>query len=310
LSSPDISVVVCTYNRAALLKLALRSLFSQRAAGVSFEILVIDNNSTDDTPAVVASLVSESPVQLSHIPERQQGNAYARNAGVRNARAPIVAFIDDDVVADENWLRVMKSAFDRKPQLSFVGGRVLPVWESEPPSWLTASHWAPLALLDYGNDQLKISGKTPRGLLTANIGFRRELFEKVSGFSTALQRVKGAIGSMEDTEFLMRVCRSGNEGMYVPELITRAYIDPERLTKNYHRRWHTGHGHFYGVMNDPEFERSSFRLFGVPSHLYKQAAADALQWGSKRLSGNSDAAFEIECRLRFFHGFFRQRRRS
>jgi len=306
---PDISVVVCTYNRAALLREALRSLFAQKVRDFTFEIVVVDNNSSDDTPAMVESLKTESPVNLHYVRESRQGNAYARNAGVAQAEASIVAFIDDDCIADENWLATIKSAFDRDPDLAFVGGRVLPVWESEPPSWLKASHWAPLALLDYGAEQRKISGQKPLGLLTANIAVRKEVFDELGGFLASLQRVKGSIGSMEDHEFLQRICRSGRRGLYLPDLITWAGVDPERMSKAYHRRWHTGHGHFYAVLNDPEWERSKFRIAGVPSHLYKATAKQAVSWCSKLLTGKTDAAFESECHLRFFYGFFRQRRK-
>ena len=304
---PDISVVVCTYNRAVLLREALRSLFAQQGENLGFEIVVVDNNSSDDTPATVKSLESESPVPLHYFRESRQGNAYARNAGVEQAAGSIVAFLDDDCTADENWIATIKSAFDRDPELAFVGGRVLPVWESEPPSWLNTAHWAPLALLDYGTEEREISGQTPLGLLTANIAVRKEVFEQLGGFLASLQRVKGSIGSMEDHEFLLRICRGGKRGLYLPELITWAGVDPGRMTKAYHRRWHTGHGHFYAVFNDPEWERSKFHLAGVPSHLYNEAARHAVIWCSKVLSGKRDAAFESECRLRFFYGFFLQR---
>src|SRR5262245_35900641 len=110
---PDISVVVCTYNRAALLREALRSLFAQKLEDLSYEIIVVDNNSSDDTPARVESLKSESPVPLHYFRESRQGNAYARNAGVEQAAASIIAFLDDDCTADENWIAMIKSAFDR-----------------------------------------------------------------------------------------------------------------------------------------------------------------------------------------------------
>jgi hypothetical protein len=172
---------------------------------------------------------------------------------------------------------------------------------------LTEEHWAPLALLDYGPEPLDIEGQSPRGLLTANIAIRREVFAEVGGFLTSLQRVKGTIGSMEDHEFLMRMCRSGKRGKYLPDLITWAWVDPERMTKEYHRRWHTGHGHFYAVMKDPEWERSSFRFLGVPGHLYRETVRNAGRWLTNVLSGNGDAAFVSEVRVRFFRGFFKAR---
>jgi glycosyltransferase involved in cell wall biosynthesis len=306
-NSPDISVVVCTYNRAELLPRALESLFAQKAA-CAFEVLVVDNNSTDNTPSVVESLQRKAPITVRYISEPRQGNAYARNTGVEQAHASIVAFLDDDVVADENWIQTIKSAFDRDPQLSFVGGKVLPLWDGNPPSWLTRSQWAPLALLDYGDEEKEIAGQTPLGLLTANIAFKKEVFDDVGRFSASVQRVKDSIGSMEDTEFLMRVCRGGRTGRYLPDLITWASIDPERLTKAYHRRWHTGNGYFYAVMKDPEWERSRLTIGGVPGHLYRETAKNAAIWLTRVLSGKTDEAFVNECCLRFFRGFVKQRR--
>lgn len=273
----------------------------------TFEIVIVDNNSRDDTKAVVDSLIAEHPGKLRYVFESKQGNAHARNCGVDASKGDLIAFVDDDVTVDSNWLNSAVQVLDSRSDLSFVGGRVLPQWSGRPPSWVTEEHWAPLALLDYGNEELPISGMNPRGLLTANLAMRRSVFEEVGNFLPELQRVKNRIGSMEDHEFLLRVCRSGRHGVYLPQMITLAPVEVERLTKSYHRRWHTGHGHFYAVMRDPEFERSKFSLMGVPSHLYKQTVTDAASWILKTLSGDASAAFERECRMRFFAGFFLQR---
>jgi GT2 family glycosyltransferase len=220
-----------------------------------------------------------------------------------------VAFLDDDCSVQEDWLANIKAAFEREPEVAFVGGRVLPTWEREPPSWLNDAHWAPLALLDYGTEERRISGRDPIGLLSANLAVRRAVFQELGGFSPAVQRVKGGIGSMEDHELVVRMCRSGRWGLYLPGLIAWASVGSERMTKAYHRRWHTGHGHFYGLLNDPEWERARFRLAGVPSHVYRETAKQAVAWCSRVLRGDIDAAFESECRLRFFYGFVRQRHR-
>src|SRR5918992_1814211 len=221
INEPEVSVIIPTYNRSALLRDAVNSVLGQDSR-ITFEIIIVDNNSKDDTAAVVRSLMEQHPGRLSYVVETEQGNAYARNRGVREARAPIIAFIDDDVTVERNWLTSLKNALDANPDLSFVGGKVLPEWTTPPPSWLTPDHWSPLAVLDYGPDELVIGGNSPRGLLTANIAFRRSVFDEVGTFSPHLQRVKDAIGSMEDTEFLLRVCRSGKQGMYLPGMVARA----------------------------------------------------------------------------------------
>ena len=308
-SDTDVSVVIPTYNRSALLRDAVESVLAQEFAG-PFEIVIVDNNSQDDTETVARHLVNAHQGKVQYVRETQQGNAHARNLGVRTARGAVIAFIDDDVSVERDWLATLWNALDSRAELSFVGGRVLPEWTGPPPSWLTQEHWSPLALLDYGPDELVISGDSPRGLLTANIAFRRSVFDEVGSFSPHLQRVKNMIGSMEDTEFLLRVCRSGRHGLYLPQMIAKAPVEVERLSKTYHRRWHTGHGHFYAVMRDAQWERSSFNLAGVPGHLYKQTLTHGLNWLKTIVTGNTDAAFTHECHLRFFRGFVRERRRQ
>ncbi len=305
-TEPEVSVVIPTYNRSAMLRDTVNSVLQQDCR-CTFEIVIVDNNSRDDTRAVVESLIAQHPGKVRYVVESKQGNAHARNCGVEAARGAIIAFVDDDVTVESDWLQSAIDVLNTRKDLSFVGGRVLPKWNGPPPSWVTTQHWAPLALLDYGNEELPIAGLNPRGLLTANLAMRRTVFEEAGMFLPDLQRVKDRIGSMEDHEFLLRVCRSGKQGIYTPRMTAIAPVEVERLTKSYHRRWHTGHGYFYAVMGDPEFERSKFNLMGVPSHLYKQTAADAVNWVLKTLSGSEAAAFERECRLRFFYGFVLQR---
>ena len=302
---PDLSVVICTYNRHELLRSALDALLQQSPPDFSYEVVVVDNNSTPETRAVVEE-VAQRDARVRYVRETRQGNAHARNTGVAEARAPLIAYLDDDVTVRENWVEIIKTTF-AETKADFIGGRVLPRWEEPPPSWLSVKNWAPVAAVDYGDASLLLSNDNPLCLLTANIVFRSEVFEKFGGFSANVQREKDTIGSLEDHEFLMRLFRAGIVGLYVPEMIVDAHVGRERMTKSYHRRWHTGHGHFYAVMNDPDWEQSRFRLAGVPSHLYKETARNALAWLSRILKGDTDAAFENECRMRFFRGFFRQR---
>lgn len=303
---PEISVVICTYNRPELLRLALTTLLRQSPGNVTYEVVVVDNNSTPETLAVVEE-IAQSDARVRYVRETRQGNAYARNTGVAEARAPIVAFLDDDVTVRDHWVELIPRTFS-ETNADFIGGKVLPRWEAPPPSWLGEANWAPIAALDYGDASFSITADHPLCLLTANIAFKKKVFAQHGEFSAAVQRTGDSIGSLEDHEFLMRLLRAGVTGLYVPEMIVDAYVGSERMTKEYHRRWHTGHGHFYAVMKDPEWERSSYRLLGVPGHLYRDTARHAFIWFSRLLTGKTDAAFVSECRLRFFRGFLRQRR--
>lgn len=301
---PDLSVVICTYNRHELLRLALETLLRE-PAHFSYEVIVIDNNSTPETRAVVDEFAHKD-ARIRYIREPRQGNAYARNTGVEQSRAPIIAFLDDDVTVCPGWLELIPRTFSAT-KADFIGGKVLPRWEQPPPSWLGVTNWAPIAALDYGDESFSITAANPLCLLTANIAFRKEVFQKFGGFLASVQRSGDSIGSLEDHEYLTRILRAGVTGLYVPEMVVDAYVGSDRMTKNYHRRWHTGHGHFYAIMNDPEWERSSYRLLGVPGHLYRETVKNAFVWFSRLLRGQTDAAFANECRLRFFRGFIRQR---
>jgi glycosyltransferase involved in cell wall biosynthesis len=307
IKSPELSIVICTYNRHELLRLALNTLLQQLPANFACEVIVIDNNSTPETRSVVEGL-AKSDSRIRYIRETRQGNAYARNTGVKEARAPVIAFLDDDVTVRQHWVEIIQRTF-AEANVDFIGGKVLPRWEQPPPSWLSTTNWAPIAALDYGDEPFAITSENPLCLLTANIAFRKEVFEKHGGFSADVQRAGDNIGSLEDHEYLTRLFRAGVSGLYIPEMIVDAYVGIDRMTKTYHRRWHMGHGHFYAIMNDPEWERSSFRVAGVPGHLYRETAKNVLVWFSRMLNGNSDEAFVNECRLRFFQGFFKQRTR-
>ncbi len=306
----DVSVIISTYNRCDLLPIALASIFEQDSGAVNYEVIVVDNNSTDRTRQVVESFVERANVNLNYIFEEKQGLSYARNAGIAAARAPIVAFTDDDVYVSPDWVANIKKIFDQHPEIGCVGGKVLPQWSNEPPSWLTNDHWTPLALLDYGDSSFYVNTDRPICLIGANMAFRREVFERIGVFAPELQRVKGTIGSMEDFEFELRFYQSGGQGLYEPSLRVLSPVDLERLKKTYHRRWHTGHGRFYAMLRNEKAEQASARLFDVPSHIYRQALVDAVYWLKYSLQRQEAKAFLHETHLRFFKEFFHERRKE
>jgi glucosyl-dolichyl phosphate glucuronosyltransferase len=300
-----------TYNRGALLEDALRSVLAQDPASTPpFEFLVVDNNSTDQTRETIARFAAADS-RVQYVFEPQQGVSFGRNAGIRRARAALIAFTDDDVRVEKDWVAAILRAFAEHPDADVVGGRVLPVWPAAPPAWLTRDHWAPLALADYGDAPVAVTTTNPICLVGANIAFRRDVFDSVGVFAADFQRVKDGIGSLEDHEFLLRVLRSGRTGIYDPRLMVRAEVQSNRLECAYHRRWHTGHGHFHALMRSEEMERTHVgTLFGVPGHLYRQVLGDLVGWVRAKAAGDPARAFHHEFRLRFFRGFFRTRRRE
>jgi len=297
---PTLSVILPTYNRASALRRAIDGLLRQSADPSSYEIIVVDNNSTDGTASLLDSL--DDP-RLRVVKEPRQGLSFARNAGIAAARGRLVAFIDDDVEAAPDWVETIVATFAARPDVDGVGGRVLPAWPRPRPRWLTRTHWAPLALQDHGDAKRLFDRRTPIGLVGANLAFRRSVFDRVGTFAPAVQRVKNGIGSTEDHEFLSRVYETGGRMLYTPRLLVMARVQPERCNRAYHRQWHEGHGRFHALMRDPSMERARATLLGVPSHLLRTAAHDAIEWLSAAVSADWESAFAAELRLRFFRGF-------
>jgi glucosyl-dolichyl phosphate glucuronosyltransferase len=276
---PHVSVVLPTYNRASSLRRAVDSLVAQQAPGIRFEVIVVDNNCNEETKSVLARAKAQWPPEVKFVVEPTPGVSCARNAGIAVAQAPIVAFVDDDCHVAPDWIATICRVFDEHPHVDCIGGKVLPEWEGTPPAWLTREHWAPVALLDFGDALQTIDSGNRLCLLTANLACRREVFDGVGRFRTELQRVGGSIGSMEDYEWLLRFWEAGCEALYVPELRAWTEVPASRMTRAYHRRWHDGHGHYFALANDPAFESSrTGHLFGVPAHAYRAAVRDAWEW--------------------------------
>lgn len=305
----DVTVLVCTYNRCADLREMLQTALAQQTDGTfTFEVLVVDNNSTDGTRDAVYELIARGHPNLRYLFEGRQGKSYALNAGLSAVRGQIYTIADDDFVLPPDWLMKIVAAFRAYPDASYVSGKVLPLWEGEVPAWLGREHWSCLALADYGSRELVIDDKHQLCLLACS--FRVAHVQAAGGYRTGLGVSKNSIGGIEDLDILQRLWKAGRHGVYLPDIYFHHKVQRDRLTKPYHRRWHTGHGRFYATMRDVEFEGSGPRLFDVPAHLYRSGAAAAFHWLGGMLRGNSAKAFEAETRLRFFHGFYRERRRT
>jgi glucosyl-dolichyl phosphate glucuronosyltransferase len=305
----DLTILVCTFNRSADLREMLETALAQETDGTfTYEVLVVDNNSTDDTRAVVHELIARGHSNLRYLFEGRQGKSSALNTGLAAIRGWIYTIADDDFILPSRWVAQIVSAFRRNPAASFVSGKVLPLWEGDVPTWLTREHWSAIALADYGDEEFYTDERRELCLLACS--FRAADVEAVGGYRVGLSVSGESIGGVEDLEILQRLWKAGRKGLYLPGLSFLHKIPRVRTTKAYHRRWHTGHGRFYARLRDPTFERSAARLFDVPAHVYKDAAGAAWSWAGSVLRGSPDAAFAHETRIRFFVGFFGERRHS
>lgn len=264
-----ITVVICTYNRCAMLRKALESVAaSQLSPETEWEVVVIDNNSTDQSRQVVEDLRRRFPGRFRYALETRQGLSHARNAGIREARGEIVAFTDDDVTVDPMWLANLTRPL-RDQECLAVGGRVVPVWNCVPPPWFPRKFSTGVVVeFDHGPVASYI-GEPPFG---ANMSFHKEVFRKYGDFRVDLGRRGNNMESHEDTEFGRRLMQGGERIRYEPSAVVYHPIIESRLTKSYFRSWWYGRG-ISDVKRDGISLAEKWRVFGVPAHLFRRLAA-------------------------------------
>jgi glucosyl-dolichyl phosphate glucuronosyltransferase len=231
-----ISVLICSYNRAKTLGVALESLAVQSLPdSLAWEILVVDNNSTDQTRQAVEELQRKYPEQIRYILERQQGISNARNSGIQAARGEILVFLDDDETATVDWVQNLTANLHTS-EWAGAGGRVLPPAGFTPPSWLSLKSYfvsGPLAIFDLGSE----AGQLNEPAFGANMAFRKEVFDRFGGFRTDLGRSGNNMISNEDTEFGRRLMRAGLRLRYEPSAVTYHPVEENRLKKQYFLDW-------------------------------------------------------------------------
>lgn len=225
-----ISVVICTHNRADSLKRTLTSLTTQTLSPDDFEVLVVDNASTDHTAKVVDTF-SNLPVR--YVYEPTLGLSVARNTGWRSARGAYVAFLDDDAIPVPEWLAAIVHAATARPGVDIcLAGRSLVSVSQERPSWLGDRLMVYFGELDLG-DHTHILNETPHFALGCNMTFPRAVLKKYGGFSPALGRIATQLRSGEEVLLQKQILATGGLIVYLPDALVYHHIDASRLT----RRW-------------------------------------------------------------------------
>ena len=311
-----VAVLIATYNRAHLLGETLDVLaHSHTDPRLPWEVIVVDNNSTDDTHAVVTSRQAAYPVPLTYLVERQQGRSAALNTAIAATTAPLLLSTDDDVRVDPDWLLAGAHALERGAD--YVGGPVVPIWEAQPPAWLDLTRgdlWGTIAILDYGPETFRFEHRR-RVPLGANMGFRRSFIDRIGGFRVDLGRSNGPrLMGQEVPELLARSRMAQLHGVYVPEMRVHHHIPAARLTKRYYRRWWMGKGYSKAILDagQPVTEkgldlRTVPHLGAVPRFMLSDAVRDVVVLLKSIVTGNACEAARREMRLAYLVGYLRAR---
>jgi glycosyltransferase involved in cell wall biosynthesis len=311
------SIVIATYNRAAVLADTLASLAALQSA-LPWEVIVVDNNSADATRAVIERAATAFPAPLRYAHESEQGRSAALNHGFSLARGEIIVTTDDDVRVAPDWLQRIHEAF-RSLGCDYLGGRVLPVWTAERPEWLPnhGGHmWAVIALLDFGDAPLTFGTRVPLGV---NMAFRRGALERAGGFNPRIGRKAGTLLGQEVREWCLRAHEASLTGSYAPDVVVHHLIPAERLTKAYFRRWFFWRGISRALlyaekgvdMEAPERSTLDFsrvpHIVGVPRYMFRTAGRTIVAMIRAAARRAPMARFEHEAWLWFFAGIVAQR---
>jgi glycosyltransferase involved in cell wall biosynthesis len=263
-----ISIAIATHNRAGELALTLASLGRiDRAPGINAEILVIANGCTDKSEAVAADATRSSLIPLRCIPEYRLGLSHARNRAIDEAKYDVIAFLDDDVDVDANWLSAMAAAFSEGGYAA-VGGRAHLVYPNQKPQWLDPRDEGFLTKVEHG-DEPRAAGADE--LYGVNLAISRDWMNKVGRFRTDLGRIGASLIGDEEAELLMRIVAAGGKLFYEPRAVVGHRVPFSRLQRKWFwRRCFHGNRSFAKAM--PECDAHSSELFHTTIRAAKAGA--------------------------------------
>ncbi|MDB5716967.1 MAG: glycosyl transferase family 2 [Sphingomonas bacterium] len=306
--APFVSVVVCTRNRAEQLTQFLRTAEALSIPeGVAWEIVAVDNGSTDETATVIKSFDDTLPIRYVHEPEAGLSNA--RNRGVMHARGTYICWTDDDVELDPFWLAAYVSSFRMNPTAAFFGGVVEPVLLGSPPSWLVENRSKlsdVLAERDFGSHQRPLPGAGDFLPYGANFAVRteeqrRHLFDPNLGVGPNRNRLG------EETAVLNAIVDAGGTGMWVPAAIVKHMISPDRQTLAYVAKYQRAAGETWAYLNLREPETSQIASPSeypckIPLWLWRRAISHRFRYFLYRRTRASGKWLECWLHYNFFKG--------
>ena len=278
----DISTVLCTYNNADRLRVTLQSLCEVAPPeGVTWELITVDNNSTDETETVVKYFCDQLPI--THLFEAKQGKSCALNTGVENAQGDLIVFIDDDVKPAPNWLAAYWEAYQDRPEGYYFGGPIESEYEGEPPDAdLLRAAFASVSGLDYGPEPCE---KPEEGyFIGLNWACPAHHLEQVGPFdeSIGLNPETGGAVVGGETDLMSRLENQGVGGWYVPGARLRHFVPASKATLEHivSRKVATAVSNMYDTESS-----TPTTVLGLPLGLYKEAALHWADWVLRWVTG-------------------------
>ena len=291
-----ISVIVCTYNRAASLSKLLDCFLVQEwAPAFDYEIIIADNNSKDNTKDTVKSYELKFKGKLHYFFEPKQGKPHALNLSIEQARGEILTFTDDDCIVPKDYLKNVYKAFEKnKEGVDFVGGKICPNWDgiekpfwlneilNQPsqmdggqPNWIKSFFEGPLGTLDYGDKPFIIDEKTQKSHLFygANMAVKKQIFAKYGKYS--LEKTYS-----QDTEVCQRFLKAGAKAMYAPDIKVFHKGQWSKITPAFYYRWYFLRGLYWE--NKTQYQMKFYHPLGIQLSMIKETAGFFIKSLSQR----------------------------
>jgi len=295
-----LTVVICTWNRAVLLRQTLDSMTQLTIPGDdSWELLVVNNNCTDETAEVLEAFEERLPLRV--LSEPIPGKSHALNRAVMESTGDYILFTDDDVLVEPDWLEGYSRAFRRHPHAAFFGGPIYPWFAGDPPSWLVEAFDRvafAFAALDLGDQPVSMEGRD--GPLGANMAVRREEHRRLK-YDTALGPRPGSGLRGEETALIKALHAMGATGYWVPEARVRHHVPEARQTVGFLREWYRGWGEYLELTREGSPPRT---VLGRPLWLWREVVQAEVFYRYKRAMAPPGAWVEALKRTAIAQGRF------
>jgi glycosyltransferase involved in cell wall biosynthesis len=302
----QIDVAICTWNRAALLRRTLtRFVDLSASAPPNWRLIVVNNNCTDQTDAVINEFQAQLP--LHRVFESQPGLSFARNAAIAASTGDILAWTDDDVIVDDKWLQfLIAPLIDGSAELTF--GRSRPVWENDTPKWYTEQFAGYFALLDYGPTAFRVKDKK-FPFYGLNFALTRATLDRLGPFRVDYGPIQSGGGLGDDIDMFYRALAAGVCILYEPKAVVDHIIPADRSVKRVQRQkaW-VGSEAYLRWLSETTHDIPT--IAGIPRYFYRMAARDACSYLLGAVRRDPKSAFYHELRLLRFFGMIRAAHRS
>ncbi len=268
---------------------------------IEWEVIIVDNNSPDDTEKRVKEFIDGKRPQFKYIFEPERGKAHALNHGIREAKGEILAFTDDDAIVDKNWLRSIVETF-RDYDPICVGGKICALWLGPRPDWLTDRLLHVLAVQDLGERifDVDIDGKQYM-FYGVNVAYKSRFFKENGEFKTNLC-ARGGCGN-EDQEMFDRVRRAKGRAVYNPGVLVSHKVFPERLSKHYFRKWHYLNAKDLANLDS----ESKAMIVNIPLYMIRNFLLQIAHLLKAALKNDRECFFLYECKTILYLSYFQAR---